>query len=350
MRIVHIIKGDLYGGSDTLSRLLFSQIGEEYEQLLLLLEREGIDPYKKFNAENLYRIKLKNEILFVNLYCKISKLIKADIIHLHHIKLWIFLFPLIVFKEKLISSFHINFGSGIKKGYLQNLLIFLIINYTTLFSKRLIFLTKGQKEHLKKYSIFKNSFEKKSRIIPNFISKEKIIEKKKRYNKNIIFVGRYTKIKGFEDLTEVARLVPELNFNLIGNNEYLPNIKNMYNIGEIDNSKMHKEYDKNSILILPSYTEAFPMVILEAMARGLVILVSDLPGMREIVKEGHNGYLFPPGDIQKMKKIILYLKNNPKEIERISKNNLKDIWKFTQEKQIPKYFKLYKEVLKDVKK
>jgi glycosyltransferase involved in cell wall biosynthesis len=83
------------------------------------------------------------------------------------------------------------------------------------------------------------------------------------------------------------------------------------------------------------------------MARGLVILVSDIPGMREIIKEGRNGYLFPPGDVERMKEIILYLKNNPKDVERISKNNLKDICKFTTEKQVPKYIKVYKEVLKE---
>jgi glycosyltransferase involved in cell wall biosynthesis len=92
------------------------------------------------------------------------------------------------------------------------------------------------------------------------------------------------------------------------------------------------------------------MVILEAMARGLVILVSDIPGMREIVKEGRNGYLFPPGDIKKIKEKILYLKNNPKEIRRISENNLKDIWKFTTEKQVSKYLEVYKAVLYNVKK
>ena len=90
----------------------------------------------------------------------------------------------------------------------------------------------------------------------------------------------------------------------------------------------------------------FPVVIQEAMARGLVILVSDIPGMREIVKDGRNGYLFPPGDVENMKELIIYLKNNPKEIERISNNNLKDIWKFTADSQIPKYVKFYEEVLK----
>jgi len=69
--------------------------------------------------------------------------------------------------------------------------------------------------------------------------------------------------------------------------------------------------------------------------------------MREIIKEGRNGYLFKPGDIEKMKELILYLNNNHQEIERISNNNLKDIHKFTAKKQIPKYIKVYEEVLNE---
>ena len=36
------------------------------------------------------------------------------------------------------------------------------------------------------------------------------------------------------------------------------------------------------------------------MARGLVLLTSDIPGIREIIQEGRNGYLCsPPGDVEK---------------------------------------------------
>jgi hypothetical protein len=50
-----------------------------------------------------------------------------------------------------------------------------------------------------------------------------------------------------------------------------------------------------------------------------------------------------------MKEIIIFLKNNPDEIKRISKNNLKDIHKFTSKNQIPKYIKVYNEIINDDK-
>ncbi len=97
---------------------------------------------------------------------------------------------------------------------------------------------------------------------------------------------------------------------------------------------------------MPSYSEAFGITILEAMARGLVISASDIPGMREKIETERNGYLFPPGDIGKMKEQLLFLKDNPQEIIRISRNNLTDVQQFTVEKQAKKYLDVYRDVLR----
>ena len=206
-------------------------------------------------------------------------------------------------------------------------------------------MTDDQKNNLKRYCFFKKSFEKKSTIINNFIEEKNILKQKKVFNNKIIFVGRYSKLKGFEDLIELVKETKGVNFSLIGDNNFKSKLSNLKNLGKINNSKMFKEYDNHSILILPSYTEAFPMVILEAMSRGLVILVSDIPGMREIIQEGKNGYLFNSGDIKRMRDLILYLKNNPLEIKKISKNNLKDVRKFILKRQLPKYLRVYEESL-----
>tara|TARA_Y100000310_G_scaffold25020_1_gene23969 strand:+ start:1147 stop:2205 length:1059 start_codon:yes stop_codon:yes gene_type:complete len=349
MKILHLIKGN-NGGLDNLSKKIFNLIESHYNQKIFYFYPYGNKFYKKFKRYKLQFLEYKNEVVFVNLFKKIKELIDAEIIHVHHTKIWILLSPLLLFKNKIIYSFHGNFGVAIKKNLLQKLFIRLIIDYCTLFSRKLIFLTQGQKRNLLKYASFKKTFLKKAVMINNFVNKKDIIYKKKNKNKDILFVGRYEKLKGFWDLLKVSRNTKKINFYFMGDNKMKTKQKNIINYGKIDNNKILKYYDKHSIFILPSYTEAFPITILEAMARGLVILVSDIPGMREIVKEGRNGYLFPPGDTEKMKKLILYLKNNPKEIERISKNNLKDIHKFTAEKQVPKYLKIYNEVLRENKK
>ncbi|MCF7831364.1 MAG: glycosyltransferase family 4 protein [Candidatus Pacebacteria bacterium] len=222
----------------------------------------------------------------------------------------------------------------------------LILNVFVFFVDKITFITNAQRIGFRENILFKESFDSKTVIISNFIENKIILKDKKVFNLNILFIGRYTELKGFNDLICVSKGLIDIPFSLIGDDKYISDMSHVNNIGVIENSEIFNYYDQHSIFILPSYTEVFPMTILEAMARGLVILVSDIPGMREIIKEGRNGYLFPPGDINKMREIILYLKNNPKEIERISKNNLEDIWKFTAEEQVPKYIQVYDEILK----
>ena len=347
MKILHITKGAL-GGLDNISKNIFKSIKKEgIDQKILFFDTQGYKLYNNFRKDKLNYIELKGEIIFVNLYNKLLDLNESDLIHIHHSKTWILFTPLLLYKNKTIYSFHGNFGSSFKKSILEKILIYMIVNYCTLFSKKLIFLTEGQKQNIKEYTFFNQQFEKKSRVINNFIDSKTILKNKKDKKYGIIFVGRYTKIKGFEDLMELSKQIKGTNFYLIGDNNFKGDKKNIINIGKVKHNDMIKYYDEVPILILPSYTEAFPMTILEAMARGLVILVSDIPGMREIVKEGRNGYLFPPGDVEKMKELILYLKNKPEEIKRISKNNLKDILRFTAEKQIPRYMNIYAEEFKE---
>ncbi|MFA4953076.1 MAG: glycosyltransferase family 4 protein [Candidatus Pacearchaeota archaeon] len=260
--------------------------------------------------------------------------------------------------KKIISTFHTNIIGKFNIKYPYDLLSkFIIVNLLTLFSKKMIFITESQMNEFKFLCLFKNKFNSKSIFIYNFIEKSNILKNKdfKDRDLTLSFVGRLKKSKGFYDLIKVINKIDnkDIKFKIIGEGplkEKVPQKDSIQVIGEISNQKVIEQLDKSQIFILPSYSETFGLVILEAMARGLVVLASDLPAIRDYFIDGRNGYLFPPGDVEKMKELILYLKNNPQEIERISKNNLKDIWKFTAEKQVPKYIKVYKEVLKESKK
>ena len=121
-------------------------------------------------------------------------------------------------------------------------------------------------------------------------------------------------------------------------------VSNIKLVGRIPNEKLFGYYDKNDVLILPSYTEAFPLTILESMARGLAIVTTKIPGVDEIVENERNGYLFRSGDVDKVVKIPSYLKNNCMLINYMSKNNLRLIKKYSTERVVLKYNAIFNDV------
>jgi len=258
-----------------------------------------------------------------------------------------FFFLTQIYGKKSIVTFHTNL---ISKGFFRypySLAIKLLaVNYLILFADKALFITDIQLQEFRRFCFLKKVFDKKSIFMHNFFESKNILKEKKFTNEfSVIFAGRYTTVKGFEDLIKVADELRYVDFYLIGDNNYISNLPNVKNLGKMDNSVILNIFDKNSVLILPSYSETFGLVILEAMARGLVVLASDLATIREYFIDGRNGYLFTPGDIKKIVELIVFLKNNPREVERISNNNLCDILNFTAEIQLPKYINLYNHIL-----
>jgi glycosyltransferase involved in cell wall biosynthesis len=59
---------------------------------------------------------------------------------------------------------------------------------------------------------------------------------------------------------------------------------------------MPEVYDDSDVAALPSYHEGLPRFLLEAAATGLPLVASDIPGCRDVVRDGVNGFLVPPAD------------------------------------------------------
>ena len=70
--------------------------------------------------------------------------------------------------------------------------------------------------------------------------------------------------------------------------------------------------EQASALLLTSAYEGFPMILLEALARGIPCITSDCNyGPREIVEHGRNGWLYPTGDIDRLTKLMQAVIDNP---------------------------------------
>lgn len=162
---------------------------------------------------------------------------------------------------------------------------------------------------------------------------------------NCLFAGRFEPVKQVKHVLQVAlktKNIRHIKYNLLGDGPEYESLKNYAEINVLKNVKFHGNvsnicefYEKNSILIVTSLTEAFPMVVIEAMSFGCVVIGYDSQvGTCEIIIDGKNGFIVPSGDIEMVYKKIIFLANNIKVFESMSKEALLTSFKYENVKVI----------------
>jgi glycosyltransferase involved in cell wall biosynthesis len=125
-----------------------------------------------------------------------------------------------------------------------------------------------------------------------------------------LFLGFLIKSKGIYDMIEMAKKFERDNLPIkiiIGGKgeeekNFLQKIKdenlsNLEYLGWVSGEQKINLYKGSDLLLLPSYKEGMPMVILEGMSFGLPVVSSNIAGIPDMVVDGENGYLLAPGDI-----------------------------------------------------
>jgi glycosyltransferase involved in cell wall biosynthesis len=74
---------------------------------------------------------------------------------------------------------------------------------------------------------------------------------------------------------------------------------------------MQDVYAQSAIVCLPSYREGLPKTLIEAAACGRPIVTSDVPGCREVVRKGENGFLVPARDALALANALIELLQSP---------------------------------------
>ncbi|OFY84476.1 MAG: hypothetical protein A3F72_13795 [Bacteroidetes bacterium RIFCSPLOWO2_12_FULL_35_15] len=149
---------------------------------------------------------------------------------------------------------------------------------------------------------------------------------------NFIFVGRYDVVKGIDILNNsLKKLIASdasFMFNFVGPfpAEGQINDKRVKYFGEIKNKAELKNIVKKSdVIVLASYSEGMPTVIIEAMACGLAVLSTNVGVIDELVDDG-NGILIIPGDSDILKKALSdFIKISPKKLLEMKLNSRKKV-------------------------
>lgn len=99
-------------------------------------------------------------------------------------------------------------------------------------------------------------------------------------------------------------------------------------VGRINGEELIPFYDKIDILLMPSRSEGFGLTAIEGMARGSVVIASNVGGLPEIITDGKTGLLHKLEDINDISLKILYLIKNIEILQQMSVNALKEVNKF----------------------
>lgn len=99
----------------------------------------------------------------------------------------------------------------------------------------------------------------------------------------------------------------------------------------VDPGDPRRYQQKASIFVLPSVHDSFGIVVVEAMAAGLPVIISNQVGAKEIVQHGKNGFIFSSGDCEDLAKRIEFFYYDQKAQEEFGKASLGIIDKYNKE-------------------
>lgn len=155
-------------------------------------------------------------------------------------------------------------------------------------------------------------------VIPNsFIPKTNITFDQIDFSKKVKigFVGRLTKEKGFYDFVEIAKRLPQYQFQVAGDYTQIDHSiempTNLECKGLLNQDQLTKFYENTKVLLfLSRWYEGFPMVLLEAMHHCTPLIVTNLGVMPEVVEHEVNGFVVNAGDYEAIVKRIQMIYSN----------------------------------------
>jgi glycosyltransferase involved in cell wall biosynthesis len=155
-----------------------------------------------------------------------------------------------------------------------------------------------------------------------------------------LYVGRLDERKGIKFLVESMRIInsvdAEIRLHIVGDGEYKDKLQqvsstNKSNIifhGFISDSKVAKIYEDIKLQIIPSMFEGFGLTVVEAMAKNIPVIATDVDGITDIVHDNENGILVKFGDHQALANAVIGLMNNDKKRSELKNIAFKSIDKF----------------------
>jgi len=171
----------------------------------------------------------------------------------------------------------------------------------------------------------------KTKVVSNAVPVSGLLEIRNCKIYDILFVGRLTQAKGVDVLLRAIKILKNkysknLKIAIVGDGPLKENLNNLTAElgvnGEVKFLGVRKDIEElmvsSKIFVLPSRWEGLPMVILEAMSRGMSIIATKVGGIPELIENGKEGILISPEDSETLARAISSLLKNEELQEKLS--------------------------------
>lgn len=333
-------------------KLINELVKDNYDCSVFTTSHDGKERFETYHHLNIFRYPTNFRLFSSNVSFKLAYMPlqhPADIVHVHFdlppTPLWGYLYAKVKNKP-LIVTYHgdwlDNYGGFFRRLIVKIVNLFVVDRILThaniIISPSQYYIMESQ---------FLRKYEEKIRVIPNGVDLDQSDIKLSKFecrerldlpkdSKIILYLGALTSRKGpdilIRSVYELSRIDPSVQLLVCGTGELESALKNLVKTlnleshvkfcGYVDEDLKFAYYRASDIFCLPSTvsTEVFPLVLLEASACGLPVVVSDLETFRCIVQQGYNGYSTKRGDIHDLTEKLNHLLQNEDERTQLGLN------------------------------
>ncbi len=148
------------------------------------------------------------------------------------------------------------------------------------------------------------SVEPRVRVVPNYVDTDQFCPGHARGDRQrrLCFVGRLNQHEKNLRTLVTATDGLDVELDLIGNGPLRDELlqtaarnPRLHVLGSVPNEQLPQRLRAADAFVLPSFYEGHPKALLEAMACGLPVIATDVPGIRELIQHGHTGWLCDTG-------------------------------------------------------
>lgn len=349
MKILHLLVSGNIGGIEVLIKDIILKSKEDNIACFMFDEGtiyNSIVEKKKDKVFSLKKLKLKHKIHAIEQYCIKNNI---DVIVLHHEGIKNNYIYYALYRKlkrnnvKFVRYMHSAYDGFYNKynNFIIKKIYHILIQKTLSVSDLIIYISNSVKKSFN--DNFRLNYPKECVIYNGIDERFFVNQKEKNENlKNIIYVGRLSKVKGVDILINAIENVRKdninINLDIVGDGQERQSLENMVlekkmtpNVRFLGRQNNVINFlDQADIFVYPSICEeGFGIAVVEAMSRGCIPVVSNKGGLKEIITNNQDGFILEELTAKCLYRKILDITNLPKEeIIKIRKNAFEKAKKF----------------------